>query len=256
MIQFLTKLTGGLRASRELFVQHADELLDEHRAALSCAIDEMTVYLKELRDAGDAADTTGIAALSVGYVPLDAQKNYADSILSVASDTPHKQLNLIDAVAIPPIRLRVVADLHDIQPMFCWFAGNRTYKKGVYVCVAEGFYLRITLPRILRGDSKTSRFNTVRCKHITLDNCRSIRNTHKQCTYVHMGERFSKSSSTNHRPDGLGCHETLEEDLARLSNYDVKHMMMYSLSDDLLAAIWYQNFFTEGDLVLTNLDLL
>lgn len=56
--------------------------------------------------------------------------------------------------------------------------------------------------------------------------------------------------------ESFGNHATLQNDLDVVSNYDIKHMLMYSLSDDLLSMIWYQNKFRNGELIITNLDVL
>lgn len=163
------------------------------------------------------------------------------------------------------LQLPVVKNIQDIQPAFYWYEGDRYYKKGIYICLCNNFYIKVPFPNVLSGNSKEYKLNSVRCKYMTAQDCQAnkkkiseIHNSDiRECYYVHKKQKFNKVGSIFRcNIESLGNHSTLDQDLEKVTNFDIKHLLMYSLSDDLLAALWYQNKFKDGrDLVFTNLDI-
>jgi hypothetical protein len=176
-----------------------------------------------------------------------------------------KAINEIDGAPLQgnTLRLPIAHKIAEIPPMFHWFEGSNEYKKGVYVCLCPGFYVRVAFPNVLVPSEKDNRLYSLRCKYESKQMCdinkKKISQIHnseaRECFYVHKKERFNKVS-TQYRciVESLGNHDRLDEDLGLLTHFDIKHLLMYSLSDDLLAALWYQNKFLYGNLLLSNLD--
>lgn len=188
------------------------------------------------------------------------------SIIKHKNKEPEKKYQIlenIDGVNLQGNKLKIpiVNNLREIPPMFYWYRGDNIYKKGIYVCIGVGFYARVPMPDVIC--SENSKSGTLRCKYETRPLC----DLHKKkiaelynselrvCNYVHKKEHFNKVSNIYRcENENVGNHNTLDEDLNALSNFDVKHILMYSLSDDILSLIWYQNKFKNGDLILTTLD--
>lgn len=179
----------------------------------------------------------------------------------------YKELSIIENVDISPnkINIPIVKSLKDIPPMFYWYEGDNIYKKGIYTSVCHGFYAKVPLPNVISSDSVSYKINSVACKYgtkqICQENKKKISEFHnsevRECFYVHKKEKFNKVGNCYRcNVESFGNHATLQNDLDVVSNYDIKHMLMYSLSDDLLSMIWYQNKFRNGELIITNLDVL
>lgn len=177
-----------------------------------------------------------------------------------------KKITAIEGVDLQNnvLKLPIIDNLKNIPPMFYWYNGCRIYKQGIYICICPGFCVKVPFPNLLYGPERESKSNSVKCKYIDKRTCAAnkkkiseIYNSEiKQCSYVHTKERFNKIGNIYRCSlERFGNHDSLDDDLKYISNFDIKHLLMYSVSDDLLAAIWYQNKFKNGDLVLSNLDI-
>ena len=176
-----------------------------------------------------------------------------------------KTINMVESTNISPhnLHLPVIKNLKDIPPVFHWYNGDNFYKKGIYICLAPGFYSRVPFPNLLAASHPNFKNNSIPCKFETLEACK----THKkkiseiynsdirECTYVHKKEKFTKIGAFYRcNRESFGNHESLAIDMDFVSITDIKRILMYSLSDSLLSVMWYQNKFKDGNLFLNNID--
>lgn len=179
----------------------------------------------------------------------------------------YKELSIIDGVDISPnkIKIPIIKYLKDIPPMFYWYEGDNIYKKGIYTSICQGFYSKVPFPNVISTNDTMYKINSIACKYgskqICQENKKKISEFHnsetRECFYVHKKEKFNKIGNYYRcAVESFGNHKTLDHDLNIVGNYDIKHILMYSLSDDLLSMIWYQNKFKNGELIITNLDIL
>ncbi len=179
----------------------------------------------------------------------------------------YKEISIVEGVDISPnkIQLPIVKSLKEIPPMFYWYEGDAIYKKGIYTSICQGFYSKVPFPNVVFTNDPMYKINSIPCKygykHVCQENKKKISEFHnsevRDCFYVHKKEKFNKVGNYYRcAVESLGNHNTLDNDLNTISNYDIKHLLMYSLSDDLISMIWYQNKFKNGELIITNLDVL
>lgn len=173
-----------------------------------------------------------------------------------------KKLTHINGVDLQTntLTLPVIDKIEELPPAFYWFDGDLTHKKGIYTCLGNGFYVKVAFPNMIAG---TNKIKSIRCKYGTLKDCernkKKISEVHKsdirKCQYVHRKEKFNKVGSIFRcEYEQFGMHESLNTDLDKVDRFDIRHLLMYSLSDDLLTLIWYQNKFKDGNLFLSGLD--
>jgi hypothetical protein len=177
-----------------------------------------------------------------------------------------KTLTSIENVDIAPsaINIQIIKNIKDIPPMFYWYEGDKIYKKGIYVCMSAGFYIRVPFPNIISINNQNFKMNSLPCKYVTKTTCAEIKKKSAQlynsdvrdCSFLHANEKFIKIG-TAHRCniESFGNHESLNDDMNFITINDIKRIMMHSLSDSLLSVLWYQNKFKNGDLILTNIEL-
>jgi hypothetical protein len=175
-------------------------------------------------------------------------------------------LNKIDDVDLQEniLELPIIKNIQEIPPSFYWYEGDKFYKKGIYISLCKNFFIKVPFPNVINNASKDYKLNSIRCKYVTLQECQANKkkiseihnSTIRDCYYVHKKEKFNKIGSQYRCViESLGNYDTLDQDLEKTTNFDIKHLLMYSLSDDLLAALWYQNKFKDSrGLVFTNLD--
>lgn len=161
------------------------------------------------------------------------------------------------------ISITVAKSLKDIKPMFYWYEGDATYKKGIYTCLSPGFYTKVPFPSTVSVINQNHKVNSIPCKFETREQCdeqklkiSKIYNSEiRVCTYVHKKEKFAKIGAFYRcNVERFGSHETLAADMNYINSTDIKRILMYSLSDSLLSVMWYQNKFKDGNLLLNNLD--
>ncbi len=161
------------------------------------------------------------------------------------------------------LELPIAETLESIPPAFYWYTGDKYHKSGIYISLCKDFHIKIPFPNLI---NLTKEFNSksIKCKYETLTECQTNKKKIatiyggevKECFYVHKKEKFNKVG-TPYRcaVETFGNHKLLNFDLKRVSNLDIKHLLMHSLSDDILAILWYQNKFkVRQKLVFTNLD--
>jgi hypothetical protein len=219
--------------------------------------------------AADTSGTTGTPAITPAMLPAAAQS--APQSAPAPQKRQSRAMKWIELTEVEGVqlqgnvlRLPVVTKLTHIPPTFYWFGGDSVYKPGIYSSVCPGFYVKAAFPDVLPSYDENFKRQSLKCKYYTRELCtankRYIAAAHdyhdvKTCNYVHKNETFIRLG-TRHRcaVESVGNHKTLDADLSNLSNFDIKHMLMSSLGDDILSAIWYQNKFKNGNLVLSNLN--
>jgi hypothetical protein len=168
-----------------------------------------------------------------------------------------KEIDDIDGVSLQDkkITLPIARELKDITPALYWFEGDKYHKSGVYISLCKGFYAKIPFPDVIGTNGKHPKNNTIRCKFPNKEIC--SKNGAYNCLYVHKGEKFNKlCNGYRCKNETFGCHKTIKEDIEKATHFDIKHILMYSLSDDLLSVLWFQNDFKKGkELLFSNLDI-
>lgn len=181
----------------------------------------------------------------------------------VVSET--KNITQVDGVDLcgNVLNLPVINDLRDIPPAIYWYSCGASNKSGIYTSISPGFTVRIPFPNLVSGSNPDYKLNSIPCKYETKALCteykKKISEIHKseirRCSYVHRNERFTKVGSYFRcNIESFGNHKTLDNDIKIVTLYDIKRILMNSLSDNLLSVLWYQNRFKNGNLVLHNID--
>jgi hypothetical protein len=171
-----------------------------------------------------------------------------------------KKINRLDDASIPAIELPVLKDLSDAPSALFYFDGP-SHPKGVYIAICKGFCIKVPFPHLTyRPHPDVWKFHQ-ECKHHTAKECQRIRTKYatihntdvRECNYVHKGERFVRLGSSDRCSiERLGCHETLHQDLTEASTRDIKKVLLNATADIALAAMWYQNVFSDGNLIICN----
>src|SRR6476620_7019498 len=160
------------------------------------------------------------------------------------------------------INIPVISDIKDIPPMFYWYDGDKTYKRGIYTCISDGFYIKVPFPNVVSITDPKYKISSVPCRYETREQCdiqkKKTSELHNSdiriCTFVHKNEKITKLGSIYRcSKEDFGNHKTLEEDLKIVKPSDIKRILMYSLSDSLLSAVWYQNKFKDSEIILSNI---
>jgi hypothetical protein len=250
--QFVLSFSDG-RDTKSLEIRYPDELscVDYYKKSVAAQI--MKHKYSEVLT-GDAA--------AIESVKLALPKSVGDT--SIKSDTII--LDKIDGVDLQHnfIELPIAKKLDDIPPAFHWYEGDKSHKSGIYISLCKDFHIKVPFPNLL-NPAKEFNLKSIKCKYETKSECQTNKKKLsliyggevKECFYVHKKEAFNKVG-TQYRcaVETFGNHKILDLDLKRVSNFDIKHLLMYSLSDDILAILWYQNKFKDGrKLVFTNLDV-
>ncbi len=274
-------------------IQRIDKRIDKRSISINpqlsdkieCAKKYLTVYLNLMSQIEDMfideafQEKSFLTAVEIDEDVNSINKKYKSALLETVDKHKNrsnkqkkykiqdeKVLESIDGISLQgnKLKLPIIKSLSDIPPMFYWYDGDNIYKKGIYISICRGFYAKVAFPNVLMPDEGNNRLYSLRCKYEDKKVCKAnkLKMSHmrdsniRDCFYVHKKEKFNKvSNQFRCCIDGIGNHENLNNGLNTLSNFDVKHFLMYSLSDDLLMMIWYQNKFNNGNLVLSNLDV-
>jgi len=147
-------------------------------------------------------------------------------------------------------KLPIIARLQDLPTAFFWYNGDAANQAGVYTCLSRGFYIRVPLPNVIDTTQGYNRTGSIRCKYNTHDNCVQMRqelanrynSQLRKCTFAHEGDKYVKIGTSFRCPSvpSFGAHGTLKSDINNVPSTDIQTMLMYSLSDMLLATMWFQ----------------
>lgn len=164
------------------------------------------------------------------------------------NDMAYKNVSDIDGVNVGNVRIPTIARLNQIPPSIYWYAGDRENPTGLYISVCPNLVVKIPLPEHVDGIKEYDRVRSIKCKYVTIEECRTNRKATalkykskiRECTYAHKGDRYRKIG-TNYRAQIMprfGARETLADDILRVTTEDIKKILMNSLSDLLLCRIW------------------
>jgi hypothetical protein len=157
----------------------------------------------------------------------------------------------------------IINKLNEMPSAMYWYEGDKKNPQGVYTCLSRKFYTQVPLPNVIDGTKDFNRTRSIKCKYNTLAECMVVSqdlaskysSDVRECKFAHLGDKYFKIGSAFRCPNmpRFGNHAFLESDLENLPDYDIKMMLMYSLSDMLLGSLWFQKQ-NNNNMILTNID--
>lgn len=160
-------------------------------------------------------------------------------------------------------KIPIINKLNEMPSALYWYKGDQTNPEGIYTCLSRKFYIQVPFPNVIDGTKDFNRTCSIKCKYNTEQECLKIRkdladrfnSELRDCKFAHIGDKYTKVGTLFRCPNipRFGSHVFLDDDLENLPDYDMKMMLMYSLSDILLGALWFQKQ-KNNSMVLTNID--
>ena len=201
-------------------------------------------------------------------------ESHAVSHVESHAETQHNTtLNNIDGAKCS-FTIPVVEKLEELKPALAWFAGDSSNKEGIYTAIAPNLFVQVPFPNvkdITRATITQSATNikkgSIKCRYETIEKCEKIRkNTCQQrgieyhdCDYAHIGDKYVKIGYGFRCPNvpSFGTHASLNSDMRRITDRDIKIILMYALSDVLLSSMWWQSIGDNGGpkTVLNDIDV-
>jgi hypothetical protein len=176
--------------------------------------------------------------------------------LSFDSNLLYQNINSIRGANIGNINLPVAHKLKDIPPALYWYNGGKKSKPGIYIKITDGFVAEVPFSSVKDGRYSENVLRTVRCKYVRKEECqqhkqqiaRKLNLEVKKCEYVHQGEKIERIGYTSRCLDipGFGDYNHIIDDVYKVSERDLRTMLLNSLNDILLASVWYQNVHTRN----------
>jgi hypothetical protein len=161
-------------------------------------------------------------------------------------------------------KIPIINNLNEMPSALYWFNGNKTNPKGVYICISHKFYVRIPFPNIVDGTKDFNRVCSVKCKYNTIDECIKRRREQsnrpnsfmRKCNFAHKGDKYVRVGSIFRCPNMIhfGRPTTIKDDLSNINEYNIKMMLLNSLSDLFISNLWFQTQ-KKKRLILTNIDI-
>ncbi len=192
-------------------------------------------------------DVVSFVSMQDGYIIKDKP------IMSVKeSPSETHQVDVVDDVKLPcKITVPVAEKLSDIPKCLRWYRGDQKTPRGLYICIDENLIVQVPFPDICDIQNKTKIAN---CKYKTQEACAKY-NKKQECLFVHIGQKYNKLSIYTRCPDrpNIGKHSSLAEDITFLNVDNLRPMLLYSLSDILIAIIWARA--KNNRIVLTDLSV-
>jgi hypothetical protein len=160
-------------------------------------------------------------------------------------------------------KIPIINKLNEMPSALYWYGGDQKNPKGIYTCLSRKFYVQVPFPNVIDGTKDFNRSCSIKCKYNTVEECLKVRDDLankynsdvRDCNFAHFGDKYIKIGTTFRCPNipRFGNHHFLKDDLKNLPDYDIKMLLMYSLSDILLGSLWFQNQ-KDTSMVLTNID--
>lgn len=160
-------------------------------------------------------------------------------------------------------KIPIINNLNEMPSSLYWYKGDKSNPPGIYICLSRKFYAQVPFPNVIDGTRDFNRACSIKCKYTSEQECLKIREDLSQrynseireCRYAHSGDKYTKIGTSLRCPNipRFGNHSFLKEDLENLPEYDMKMMLMHSLSDILLSSLWFQKQ-KNTNLVFTNID--
>jgi hypothetical protein len=203
-----------------------------------------------------------------------------DSILECVDDTVKKQTenefkqgsvlyktltNIYGIELDHEWKLPIANRIKDIPSALQWYKGDSNNPEGVYICLSDGFYAQVPMPNILDATKDFNRTGSVKCKHYSKEACYNARKNlaHRRnfdmrsCPFAHQGDKYVKIGTMFRCPKfpGFGKHSSLNADLVKVPDDEIRSILMYALSDAMLGSLWFQNQKQKKGIVMTNIDI-
>lgn len=185
----------------------------------------------------------------------------------------YKELRAIEGVNIGKCTLPVIRSLDEIKPALFWYNGDNKHIEGIYTSIAPNLIIQVPFPNVkdvtratITQNATNIKKGSIKCRYETAEKCEKIRKSvcqqrnveYRDCDYAHIGDKYVKIGSGFRCPvvPSFGAHSSLTSDLKRVTDRDVKVVLMYALSDVLLSSIWWQNIGDSGQkIVLNDIDV-
>lgn len=146
------------------------------------------------------------------------------------------------------IELPTVNNLKDIPKALY------TYNKGIYINL-NGNIVKIPFPHIIDAN-EINRGKTIRCKYYTTAECyaqrlklsKMYKSDIRPCNYAHQNDQITRVGYPARCPTlpDFGNVSTFEEDVKKITESDIKQLLLYSLHDLILSFIWLDHNRIKG----------
>lgn len=171
--------------------------------------------------------------------------------------------NIYDASLGFDFQIPIISKINEMPSALYWYKGDTKYPPGIYICISQGFYVQVPFPNVVDSTKDFNRTGSIKCKYTTTDECYKVRaelankynSDVRHCNFAHMGDKYVKIGTSFRCPSlpRFGNHNNIQSDINNVDDTDINTILMYSLSDMLLSAIWVQK--NKKNAVLTNIDI-
>ena len=183
-----------------------------------------------------------------------------ENMSKMAPNVVKKEFGSYEGVEIPMIKIPIVEKFEDIPEAL--YAVTEDDDNGIYLNLFGGV-VKIPFPNLLDGTKSMARAGSICCKYIDFDKCKNARENLaakfgsplRDCNFAHQGEQYMRIGTLFRCPDNplLGSHETFSKDIRSCNLHDIKLLLMNSLSDLLISAIW--QYHHKKIKILKNVDI-
>lgn len=166
------------------------------------------------------------------------------------------------------LQIPIVKSLEQIPPCMYFYDSRDLKESGIYINMGEKLYIKVPMPDL---DTANIPKGVTRCKNNTLNECaaerpssiedqlarRSKKIIKSGCNFLHSGDKMKKIGSESRcfiNPT-FGSIRNLPHDVEKTPESDIRTMLTYSLSDLLLAAVWFQKHDKNNE-VMKDIDTI
>lgn len=182
------------------------------------------------------------------------------------SKEKYKKLTVLDGVELPKeIKVKMVSRLESLPTAFGWYNGDKKHREGIYIRLPKNMFVRVPFPNVIDGTKNYNRSKTIRCKHVTeqqcYDNRKFMADQHgtsvRDCFFAHKGDTYSKVGTNFRCPaiPRIGNHRYLTLDLNDAKSDDIKPLLMNSLSDLLVCYLWNNQQHADDKMIMSDVEI-
>lgn len=178
--------------------------------------------------------------------------SYRTKPLSGISQIEPQQISQINDVIPTPLKYNIelpsVNNLKEIPKAIY------TYNKDIYLNL-NGNIVKIPFPHIIDA-TEINRGKTIRCKYYTTAECyaqrlklsKMYKSDIRPCNYAHQNDQLTRVGYPARCPTlpDFGKVESFEEDVKKITESDIKQLLLYSLHDLILSFIWLDHHRIKG----------
>jgi hypothetical protein len=186
-------------------------------------------------------------------LPFSSDYTFADMLKSLLHKETKNTVDLFEELALPNLTFQ----LENKVPSPCFTYVETGLKKGIYISPVKNLYVKVDIAKIEYMKDTSKFVNTVACRYRTRENCEKHIGE-RYCTFVHEGERYSRIGNVTRCPSlpRFGNKQQLAKDILTITPEDVNCLLMHSVSDLFLVALWHQHNFPDKVMVFDNIDKL